>query len=92
MRELKNQEFVPKWFDQTDQVAPTPWGDLEIYEYNGKYNEHRAAVDSSGTVEEVNFNATEFNPWQFGNVAETKWRKLIYVLLVFVCQLLLLVV
>ncbi|GJR30344.1 oxysterol-binding protein-related protein 3A [Tanacetum coccineum] len=71
MRETKGQEFVPKWFDMTDQIAPTPWGDLEIYEYNGKYTEHRAAADSSSTVEEVSITTADFNPWQFGNVAET---------------------
>ncbi|KAJ0603278.1 putative oxysterol-binding protein [Helianthus annuus] len=71
IRESKGQEFVPKWFDQTDQITSTPWGELEIYEYNGKYAEHRAAADSSASVEEVNVGTTEFNPWQFGNVAET---------------------
>ncbi|KAD4178118.1 hypothetical protein E3N88_26709 [Mikania micrantha] len=72
IRESKGQDFVPKWFDQTDQTASTPWGDLEIYEYNDKYIEHRAAADNSGTVEEVDIiTKTEFNPWQFGNVEET---------------------
>ncbi|KAL8228628.1 hypothetical protein R6Q59_000568 [Mikania micrantha] len=72
IRESKGQDFVPKWFDQTDQTASTPWRDLEIYEYNDKYIEHRAAADNSGTVEEVDIiTKTEFNPWQFGNVEET---------------------
>ncbi|KAL4554865.1 hypothetical protein LXL04_037472 [Taraxacum kok-saghyz] len=26
-RETKAQEFVPKWFERTDQIAPTPWRD-----------------------------------------------------------------
>ena len=56
----------------TDQIAPTPWGDLEIYEYNGQYAKHRAAADKSSSVEPVNIDTTEFNPWQFGNITETE--------------------
>ena len=73
-REAKGQEFSPRWFEITEEVAPTPWGDLEIYQYNGKYSEHRAAIDNSGTSEDVDISTTEFNPWQYGNVAETEQK------------------
>lgn len=53
----------------TDEVTPTPWGDLEIYQYNGKYTEHRAVIDSSDSIEEVDVKSIEFNPWQFGNLS-----------------------
>ncbi|KAH9308446.1 hypothetical protein KI387_036357, partial [Taxus chinensis] len=45
-REAKSQQFTPRWFTQTGEVTATPWGDLEVYEYNGKYSEHCASVDS----------------------------------------------
>jgi hypothetical protein len=38
---------------------------LEIYSYNGKYAEHRAAVDSSDSIEEIDVTSMEFNPWQY---------------------------
>ncbi|KAF3505141.1 hypothetical protein F2Q69_00045857 [Brassica cretica] len=62
-REEKGQRFVPKWFDETEEVTPTPWGDLEVYQFNGKYLVHRAAADNS----EINtdMESTKFNPWQF---------------------------
>ncbi|CAF2363428.1 BnaA10g27370D [Brassica napus] len=62
-REEKGQPFVPKWFDETEEVTPTPWGDLEVYQFNGKYLVHRAAADNS----EINtdMESTQFNPWQF---------------------------
>lgn len=66
-REAKGHKFTPRWFDLTDEVTPTPWGDLEIYQYNGKYTEHRAAVDSSECIE-VPDSRTEFNPWQYDNL------------------------
>lgn len=70
-REARGQQFVPKWFDQTDEIHPTPWGDLEVYQYNGKYTAHRAAVDSSDSIEEIDIRSIEFNPWQYENsVAE----------------------
>ncbi|KAJ6815057.1 oxysterol-binding protein-related protein 3A-like [Iris pallida] len=68
-REAKGHQFAPKWFNRTDDLAPTPWGDLEIYEYNGKYGEHRTSVDSSGSVEVVDNKSIEFNPWQYGNLS-----------------------
>ncbi|KAK3034282.1 hypothetical protein RJ639_032217 [Escallonia herrerae] len=68
IREAKGQEFVPRWFDASSETAPTPWGDLELYYYNGKYTEHRAAIDKSDSIEEVDVQTTEFNPWQFGDL------------------------
>ncbi|KAG5376331.1 hypothetical protein IGI04_040927 [Brassica rapa subsp. trilocularis] len=69
-RETKNQKFTPRWFDLTDEITSTPWGDTEIYQYNGKYTEHRdAAASSSGASDEVDLKSIEFNPWQYGNVS-----------------------
>ncbi|KAK7255800.1 hypothetical protein RIF29_29221 [Crotalaria pallida] len=63
-REAKGHKFTPRWFDLTEEVTPTPWGDLEVYQYNGKYTAHRAAIDSSEYIEEPD-SRTEFNPWQY---------------------------
>ncbi|GLT92559.1 hypothetical protein SLE2022_103910 [Rubroshorea leprosula] len=68
-RETKGHQFTPKWFDLTSEVTPTPWGDLEVYQYNGKYTEHRAAIDSSTSVIEIDNRSTEFNPWQYEDLA-----------------------
>ncbi|KAJ9172358.1 hypothetical protein P3X46_015606 [Hevea brasiliensis] len=68
-REAKAHKFTPRWFDMTDEVTPTPWGDLEVYQYNGKYAEHRAAMDRSDSIEEVDVKSFEFNPWQYGNLS-----------------------
>ncbi len=68
-REAKGHQFAPRWFDLTDEVTSTPWGDLEVYRYNGKYTEHRAAVDSSDSVDEVDVRSIEFSPWQYGNLS-----------------------
>ncbi|EXC30973.1 hypothetical protein L484_021273 [Morus notabilis] len=68
-REAKGHQFTPRWFDQTNDISPTPWGDLEVYSYNGKYTEHRAAVDSSNSDEVTDIRSTEFNPWQYENQA-----------------------
>ncbi|GLT43333.1 hypothetical protein SLA2020_172920 [Shorea laevis] len=67
-REAQDHQFKPRWFDLTEEVTTTPWGDLEIYQYNGKYTEHRATVDSSDSVDEVDYTSIEFNPWQYGNL------------------------
>ncbi|KAI9112145.1 hypothetical protein K1719_016668 [Acacia pycnantha] len=66
-REAKAQKYTSKWFDLTEEITPTPWGDLEIYEYNGKYTAHRAAIDSSNGVEDAD-SRPEFNPWQYDSV------------------------
>ncbi|KAL6958263.1 Oxysterol-binding protein-related protein 3C, partial [Sarracenia purpurea var. burkii] len=46
-REANGHQFRSRWFDLTDEITPTPWGDLEVYQYNGKYAEHRFSLDSS---------------------------------------------
>lgn len=68
-REAQGHQFTPKWFDLTDEIAPTPWGDLEVYHYNGKYTQHRASLDSSDIVDSSDPTSTEFNPWQYGNLS-----------------------
>ncbi|XP_027347176.1 oxysterol-binding protein-related protein 3C-like [Abrus precatorius] len=69
-REAKGDNFTPRWFDLTEEVTPTPWGDLEIYQYNGKYTGHRATADNSGSIDDnVDVKSIEFNPWQYGNLA-----------------------
>ncbi|VAI07256.1 unnamed protein product [Triticum turgidum subsp. durum] len=68
IRDTKGEQFTPKWFKMTEDISPTPWGDLEVYEYNGRYAEHRAAIDSSSAVaEETDVSSIEFNPWQYGD-------------------------
>lgn len=71
-REEKQVEFKPRWFDLTEEVASTPWGDLEVYKYNGKYTEHRKLLDNSDTdktnIEQLK--SIMFNPWQFDSPAD----------------------
>ncbi|CAM8913155.1 unnamed protein product [Rhodiola kirilowii] len=71
MREAKGQPFKPKWFDLTEEIVPTPWGDLEVYQYNSDYSQHRTAIDNSpdpvSNTEDLEL--TEFNPWQFSHSA-----------------------
>ncbi|XP_057536110.1 oxysterol-binding protein-related protein 3C-like [Amaranthus tricolor] len=66
-REAKGDQFSPRWFDLTEEIATTPWGDMEVYQYNGKYTEHRAAIDSLDIVEVEEFKTKEFNPWQYND-------------------------
>ena len=66
-RENQGHQFASRWFTITDEITATPWGDLEIYQYNGKYTARREAVDSSDSIEEVDFASTEFNPWQYSD-------------------------
>ncbi|KAL6645869.1 hypothetical protein ACP70R_017477 [Stipagrostis hirtigluma subsp. patula] len=66
-REAKGEQFTPRWFNLTNEIAPTPWGDLEVYEYNGKYTEHRAAIDSSNIADDTDVTSIEFNPWQYSS-------------------------
>ncbi|KAK1272098.1 Oxysterol-binding protein-related protein 3C [Acorus gramineus] len=66
-REAKGDQFTPKWFDLTGEVKTTPWGELEIYEYNRKYSEHRAMINGSDCIEEADIKSIEFDPWQYGN-------------------------
>lgn len=65
-REANADKFLPKWFDLSDEVKATPWGDVRAYKYNGKYDEHRAAIDTS-TDKDVDIQPTEFNPWQYSD-------------------------
>ena len=65
-REAKGHQFTARWFNMTGDITPTPWGDLEVYEYNGKYTEHRLKIDGSDSIEKVDITSTEFNPWQYG--------------------------
>lgn len=61
-------QFTPRWFNMTGEITPTPWSDLEVYEYNGKYTEHRARIDSSDSIDDdVDIKTIEFNPWQYGD-------------------------
>ncbi|KAI3887428.1 hypothetical protein MKW92_050814 [Papaver armeniacum] len=67
-REANGDKYTPKWFDLTDEVTITPWGEMETYEYNGKYSKHRAMANSSDdiTCDEVGGGIpTKFNPWQY---------------------------
>ncbi|KAL5973340.1 Oxysterol-binding protein-related protein 3A [Asimina triloba] len=68
-REAKGHQFTPRWFDVTGEVTPTPWGELEIYQYNDKYTEHRDSIDKSDIVDGIDVESIEFNPWQFGNLS-----------------------
>ncbi|KAK1312920.1 Oxysterol-binding protein-related protein 3C [Acorus calamus] len=68
-REANEHQFTPRWFDLTDQVKSTPWGELEIYEYNGKYTEHRAVIDNSDCIEEADAKSIEFSPWQYSHLS-----------------------
>ncbi|KAK4408804.1 Oxysterol-binding protein-related protein 3C [Sesamum angolense] len=69
-REAKGDQFNPKWFDQTEEVVPTPWGDLELYRFNGKYIDHRNSIDSSDAVDTGDVQSIEFCPWQYANLSE----------------------
>ena len=66
-REEKGHSFTPKWFDITEEVTPTPWGDLEVYQFNGKYLEHREAADKS--EDNTDPKSIPFNPWQFQDMS-----------------------
>ena len=43
-----------------------------MYEYNGKYSDHRSSIDSAYSDDGVDPKSIEFNPWQYGNVEEVK--------------------
>lgn len=60
---------MPRWFDMTEEVATTPWGELEIYQFNGKYLQHRTDTDSSDNIELEDVQTKEFNPWQYGDLS-----------------------
>ncbi|KAJ7556693.1 hypothetical protein O6H91_05G094200 [Diphasiastrum complanatum] len=70
-REARHEEFSPRWFKVTGDVTPTPWGDLDVFEYNGKYSEHRAGVENknfdSRSSDQRNI---QFNPWQYSHIED----------------------
>ncbi|XP_010553050.1 PREDICTED: oxysterol-binding protein-related protein 3A [Tarenaya hassleriana] len=71
-REERGHKFTPRWFDITEDITPTPWGDLEVYRYNGKYAEHRADADADADGSEGNaahVKSIQFNPWQYEDMA-----------------------
>ncbi|KAL8531462.1 hypothetical protein ACS0TY_008164 [Phlomoides rotata] len=69
-REAKGDPFNSKWFDKSEEITTTPWGELEIYQFNGKYTEHRNAIDSSDAIGTDDVQSTEFNPWQYADLSE----------------------
>lgn len=69
-REAKGQQFTPRWFDCSREITTTPWGDLEVYNYNKKYTEYRESVKNNDSIQQIDIQTTEFNPWQYGNVSE----------------------
>ncbi len=68
MREGKHEEFTPRWFRMTKDISPTPWGDLEIYEYNGKYTAHRQAIDSANSGKEIDIEELKSFMSKFGHI------------------------
>ncbi|XP_074267921.1 oxysterol-binding protein-related protein 3A-like [Silene latifolia] len=68
-REAHGVKFSPKWFDLTEEVTTTPWGELEVYQFNGKYAEHRAAIDETDDIEVEDVKNKEFNPWQCSDLS-----------------------
>lgn len=72
IREGKGHNFSPRWFDITEEVTSTPWGDLEIYQYNGKYTQHRAVIDNSTNTDDVDVKSIQFSPWQYESES-TDW-------------------
>ena len=68
LREAKQAEFNPRWFKLSGDIAPTPWGDLEVYQYNGKYDEHRKQVEAEALGKPIDveqLRSMTFNPWQY---------------------------
>lgn len=68
-REAKGHKFTPRWFDLTSEVTPTPWGELEVYQYNGKYDKHRAEAGGLENDDMTEVKSTEFNPWQYEDLS-----------------------
>ncbi|CAF2334543.1 BnaA10g12440D [Brassica napus] len=68
-RETKNQKFTPRWFDLTDEITSTPWGDIGIYQYNGKYTDTEIQQRARAVPPMKWTSSIEFNPWQYGNVS-----------------------
>ena len=66
LREAKKQEFTPRWFKMSGEIAPTPWGDLEVYEFNGKYRKRRESISAGETGDVEELKSITFDPWQSG--------------------------
>ncbi|KAI3871386.1 hypothetical protein MKW98_024555 [Papaver atlanticum] len=62
-RKASGVKYSPKWFDRTEEVVATQWGDLEVYQFNGKYTERRELLNNSNCGAS-NGRETEFHPWQ----------------------------
>ncbi|KAI4324416.1 hypothetical protein MLD38_029908 [Melastoma candidum] len=63
-RERNEEGYEPRWFNATGEVAATPWGELEVYKYNGKYDSRRRG-DGVWEASEGGGEGVEFNPWQY---------------------------
>jgi hypothetical protein len=70
LREAKKQERTPRWFNRSSEIAPTPWGDVEVYEYNGKYPKHLKSILPGATVDVEQLKSVTFDPWQFGETGD----------------------
>lgn len=64
-REKRKDPYAPKFFRPSGETAVTPWGDLEMYEYTGSYNERKGSREVSN-VQDIS--AQEFDPWQYKDV------------------------
>lgn len=75
-REKKGDKVEPKWFRATGETTQTPWGELELYEFNGKYLEHRRALDGGKetAIMQADPDAATppivFDPWQYKALSE----------------------
>ncbi|KAG0598242.1 hypothetical protein M758_12G056900 [Ceratodon purpureus] len=65
LREATKQECTPRWFKMSGETTTTPWGDLEVYEYNGKYSKYLESLPSPVTVDVEELKSMAFDPWQF---------------------------
>lgn len=65
LREAKKQECTPRWFKMSSDISPTPWGDVEIYEYNGLYPKHLESIPAGVTADVEQLKSMTFDPWQF---------------------------
>lgn len=65
LREQNHERFNPRWFRMSGEVAATPWGELEVYEYTQSYPKHRANLEAvKESLITVNPDI-KFNPWQY---------------------------
>ena len=64
LREVEKAPFVPKWFKPAGEVVETPWGSMDLFEFNGDYKEKRSQLDKAAD-EAADPSSTNFSPWQF---------------------------